>query len=935
MGIEGSGNMILDTVATTGGSILGGMAGATAASGTFGSSLASLGAAAGPIGAALGAIGGVALSGLFKKKPSNKEGRATYDLGTGDVSIGGQTGKKFSQQNRDAAEALAELIATNIIPTLETLGDTDIGGQFIVGVGNRDPLRFNYRTEDSTRSGGSWDYGSGRNGSQGNSYGSRIFSNTRDPEKYVDEVTRFFASTIAGIPIGVYDALKKADEGYIDTIRRVELGAELFKDRGDLFANLLPDMSEWLTLKEPTGAITPDALKSTLAAYLPTEGLEGRNLEFANTFVDALARDLDAAIEGLGSNFEGDLAAELQGIVEGALSDLEEGTGLAAQIMGDFITRDIYEAFKQGEETTLETVTRVVGHFDAINLAFDNLGLTIEEVGMDALDFTEKMIELSGGFETLAGNMESYYQSFYSEEERAANTMAGLVESLESLGYAIPPTRAAFRELVTELENAGDVEGFTDLINNNQSYAAYYEQMEAWTASLFDAYRNTIGRDPSAMELYRWLDKLKTGEALFSDVVKSLVTGLSEATEHLTQQDIEAFQQGAYDIYAAYQYTLEVAQEEHALALERIGQEENLLKSLRSLIDNLKLSDISPLTPAERLAEAQRQYASILAAVEGGDFSRAGELDSAAQAYLGEASSYYASSATYEGIFNNVLGSLESLEAQYGTSLSYEERKEQLDSQLLATQDRAKSLLEDQLKTLADSYQLDQSILSVLSMLPSELANAIAQVLPESIGGGGADYSDPSKFSLEGLSLDGIDSRIIDLYNNLLGRAPDAEGAHHWQGRLDQGLSMQQMTSYFLQEIDRLGLLNGPGAANGISVPQVDQDAYDRYKNFANGSHFGGIESVPFDGYKAILHRGEKVIPASSAKDDEKLALITEIRALRAEVTQLREDQNRNAQRAEETTVVASNMSAQIISQSTKDAIESKSVADRAKVTMR
>jgi hypothetical protein len=429
--------------------------------------------------------------------------------------------------------------------------------------------------------------------------------------------------------------------------------------------------------------------------------------------------------------------------------------------------------------------------------------------------------------------------------------------------------------------------------------------MEQWTASLFETYRNTIGRDPSAMELYRWLDKLKTGEALFSDVVKSLTTGLSEATEHLTQQDIEAFQSGAQDIYDAYQYTLEIAQEEHALALDRIKQEENLLKSLGTLIDNLKLSDISPMTPAERLAEAQRQYASILTAVEGGDFSRAGELDSAAQAYLGEASSYYASSGAYENIFNNVLGSLESLEAQYGTSLSYEERKEQLDSQLLATQDRAKSLLEDQLKALADSYQLDQSILSVLSLLPSELANAIAQVLPEAIGGEGTDFSDPSQFSLEGLSLDGIDSRIIDLYNNLLGRAPDAEGAYYWQQRLDSGYDFSQIATDF-----------------------KNSQEY-------NGSHFSGIESVPFDGYKAILHRGEKVVPASRVKDDEKSALIAEIRALRAEVTQLREDQNRNAQRAEETTVVASNMSAQIISQSTKDAIESKSVADRAKVTMR
>jgi hypothetical protein len=943
--------MWIDTAMTTGGSILGSMAGisiATAmAAGAGGAAAgASAGSVAGPIGAAIGAIAGLALGGLFGGKPSNKEGRATYDLSTMEVEIGGQTGKKFSQENRDSAEALSELIATNIIPSLEQLGDTDISGQFMVGVGNRDPMRFSYREPGSERTGKNWDYGYGRDNSQGHSYYDAVSGNTRDPETYIDNVTKFFAGTIAGIPLGVYDALKKADEGYIDTIRRVELGAELFKNAGDQFSLITPDVSAWVpetgvenVSDEGIAKIIDNSSRGDILAVLkemlPTDGLDDVTADFAENFLTATAQNLEAAIQDFGGVFGDDLSDELKSIVSTALADLNDSTGLYAQLMGEFITEEIYAAFKQGEENVFQTTSRVVTSFEVLVQVFDKLGIELEEVGMEGFALTEKMIELAGDFETLAGNLESYYQSFYSEEERAANTMSGLVESLEALGYAIPSTREAFRALVTELEAAGNLEGFNTLIENNQSYAAYYAQMEQWTASLFETYRNTIGRDPSAMELYRWLDKLKTGEALFSDVVKSLTTGLSEATEHLTQQDIEAFQSGAQDIYDAYQYTLEIAQEEHALALERISQEENLLKSLRGIIDNLKLSDISPMTPAERLAEAQRQYASILTAVEGGDFSRAGELDSAAQAYLGEASSYYASSGAYENIFNNVLGSLESLEAQYGTSLSYEERKEQLDSQLLATQDRAKSLLEDQLKALADSYQLDQSILSVLSLLPSELANAIAQVLPEAIGGEGTDFSDPSQFSLEGLSLDGIDSRIIDLYNNLLGRAPDAEGAYYWQQQYDAGMSLQEMTSHFLQEIDRHGLLNGPGSANGISVPQVDQAAYDQYKNFANGSHFGGIESVPFDGYKAILHRGEKVVPASRTKDDEKSALIAEIRALRAEVTQLREDQNRNAQRAEETTVVASNMSAQMISQSTKDAIESKSVADRAKVTMR
>jgi hypothetical protein len=397
------------------------------------------------------------------------------------------------------------------------------------------------------------------------------------------------------------------------------------------------------------------------------------------------------------------------------------------------------------------------------------------------------------------------------------------------------------------------------------------------------------------MELYRWLDKLKTGEALFSDVVKSLVTGLSEATEHLTQQDIEAFQSGAQDLYDAYQFTLEVAQEEHALALERISQEENLLKSLRTLIDNLKLSDISPLTPAERLAEAQRQYASILAAVEGGDFSRAGELDSAAQTYLGEASSYYASSNAYKSIFNGVINSLEQLENQYKSAESYEERKEQLDAELLATQENARALLESQLESLAESFSIQADILTVLQALPSDLASTLSDVLADTLLSDIEDYVGVGdSLSSDGLSLAGVDSRLISLYESELGRLPTGAEAYKWQSALESGTSLSEI------------------------------------KKQINGSHFYGIESVPYDGYIATLHRGEKVVPAANvAENSNTQALIAEIRALRAEVAELRADQNKNHSEATQSRATAAVLTAELLAEAEKTAEETRQLTKR------
>ena len=38
----------------------------------------------------------------------------------------------------------------------------------------------------------------------------------------------------------------------------------------------------------------------------------------------------------------------------------------------------------------------------------------------------------------------------------------------------------------------------------------------------------------------------------------------------------------------------------------------------------------------------------------------------------------------------------------------------------------------------------------------------------------------------------------------------------------------------------------------------------------ANGSHATGLEYVPFDGYRAILHKGERVLTAEQAKEADK-----------------------------------------------------------------
>lgn len=136
------------------GALLNSLVGGNAVGGTIGSGLGgAAGAAIGSIipgvgtliGGLIGGAGGGLLGGLFgNNKPSNMEGNVSIDFGTGAATVGGQTGKKFSAENRQAAQGIGGQVQ-QLAATLEALlPGQQITGKGLVAVGSRDGLRAEY-----------------------------------------------------------------------------------------------------------------------------------------------------------------------------------------------------------------------------------------------------------------------------------------------------------------------------------------------------------------------------------------------------------------------------------------------------------------------------------------------------------------------------------------------------------------------------------------------------------------------------------------------------------------------------------------------------------------------------------------------------------------------------------------------------------------------
>ena len=127
----------------------GGVFGATAAAATAGATTTT---AATALGTAISVLGWVALAAglieLFSGPPSTYVGEAAIDFdndeySADDILVGGFTGSKFSQENRDGAKAIIST-AGGYVAAIEESLEINIGGELFVDVGDVFGLRYGY-----------------------------------------------------------------------------------------------------------------------------------------------------------------------------------------------------------------------------------------------------------------------------------------------------------------------------------------------------------------------------------------------------------------------------------------------------------------------------------------------------------------------------------------------------------------------------------------------------------------------------------------------------------------------------------------------------------------------------------------------------------------------------------------------------------------------
>ena len=119
------------------------------------------------------------------------------------------------------------------------------------------------------------------------------------------------------------------------------------------------------------------------------------------------------------------------------------------------------------------------------------------------------------------------------------------------------------------------------------------------------------------------------------------------------------------------------AAEDAARAMEKLTDNiddlRNVMQSLQAFEDSLKLSNLSPLSPIQQLAESRRQFEAMAALALAGDRTAAQSLSGSGSAFLEASRGVNASSAGFVADFNRVQAIIDQVQGRFAGELSTEE----------------------------------------------------------------------------------------------------------------------------------------------------------------------------------------------------------------------------------------------------------------------
>ena len=597
------------------------------------------------------------------------------------------------------------------------------------------------------------------------------------------------------------------------------------------------------------------------------------------------------------------------------------------------------DEFKRLGETASETFERLNSEVEGTNAVLLAMGKDASEafggVGLASIAARENLIDLAGGLDKLSSKTQAYYGSFYSSDEQLQRAAEQAQKTLDSgfadLGKSVPASKLAFRELIESQDlstEAGrklfnsllDLSDEFDIVSKRSDFlAGLTTAARTQQGSIFDTFASdaqkleaakkivndtfaSIGRavpdsaasflelsqslvptDKASQDLINTLAKVSNAFAYVEKSVADTAAGITAAASAAAasrrsvmdsydpasavtraQADINA----AFAKYGATAPTdraglAAVAQSidtntalgrEQMAALQALTGSFDTVFAARSQATSSQRSLQDSFDPSGAVARAQSditvafgKYGATAPTDRAGVAAVASSIDT--NTALGK--QQMAELAALSGAFDTVFGAQERA-AQAAADAAQKAADEQARAAKEA-QDAAQRAADEQARI---AQQAAEEQMRLATQVHDSISNALRSLLGQS-----EQFETQSRQMAQATLQSAL---VIAKAGGSLSNFQGLDAALETVTKLDKA-TFATATSYAVEFGRTANLLT-----------QLEQ--YTRI----NGSHANGLDYVPFDGYIAQLHRGERVQTAASAAAAD--ATVEEVKALRSDL---------------------------------------------------
>lgn len=173
------------------------------------------------------------------------------------------------------------------------------------------------------------------------------------------------------------------------------------------------------------------------------------------------------------------------------------------------------ETFIRSGEGASEALNRLYSSITAVNGVLDALNISMYQTTLAGADLASKLADAFGGLDAFSQATGFYYENFFSESERAANTTQQVTTAMANLGYTLPATREAFRAIISALDLTTDTgrATFASLINLAPAFASITKTTEQIQQEAVQRQQEAMAAARSATDdAYSVLQKLVSAE---------------------------------------------------------------------------------------------------------------------------------------------------------------------------------------------------------------------------------------------------------------------------------------------------------------------------------------------------------------------------------------------------------------------------------------